>query len=364
MKISATPFYIPLRSTFKQASFTRKAAESVRVDIQLDDQVGLGEGTPRSYVTAENVPGAVAWINEQADSIANQCTDLEGTKSFIAEHNAQIDKHPAAWCAVELALLDAFARQKKESVESLLGVSDHQNNFYYTAVLGDDEPEVFVKKAARFKAIGFKQYKMKLSGDIVRDLQHLDILHDQDILNKAALRVDANNLWGDDLDAALKFFGAFSAELLGIEEPFSAKRFDLISALSRQTKTPVILDESATQVSDLPIVTSYYGSFILNIKVSKVGGVLRAIDMVNKAKELRMPIIVGAHVGETSILTRAAMLVARAAGKNLIGHEGGFGEYLLEKDVVEPVLQIGAAGKIDLSAIALEHTGWGLQRRI
>jgi hypothetical protein len=55
------------------------------------------------------------------------------------------------------------------------------------------------------------------------------------------------------------------------------------------------------------------------------------------------------------------MLVARYAGRSLIGHEGGFGEYLLERDVVDPVLQIGAQGKIDLSRPYVYQTGSGFK---
>ena len=61
-------------------------------------------------------------------------------------------------------------------------------------------------------------------------------------------------------------------------------------------------------------------------------------------------VIVGAQVGETSLLTRAALTVARAAGDALVAQEGAFGTFLLERDVCDPPLMFGAGGVLDASA--------------
>ncbi len=51
--------------------------------------------------------------------------------------------------------------------------------------------------------------------------------------------------------------------------------------------------------------------------------------------------IVGAHVGETGILTRAALTLAQGAGDALIAQEGAFGTHLLSRDLCEPPLMFG-----------------------
>ena len=63
--------------------------------------------------------------------------------------------------------------------------------------------------------------------------------------------------------------------------------------------------------------------------------------------------IVGAQVGETSLLTRAGLLVAAAAAASLLGQEGAFGTYLLEQDVCEPPLVFGAGGTLDADDLGL-----------
>jgi len=96
-------------------------------------------------------------------------------------------------------------------------------------------------------------------------------------------------------------------------------------------------------------VHSLPGKFIANIKVSRVGGIIRALRLVQELKKLGWPVIIGCHVGETSLLTRAALITAYAAGENLIAQEGAFGDYLVEQEPVIPVLTFGRNGILDLN---------------
>jgi len=41
-----------------------------------------------------------------------------------------------------------------------------------------------------------------------------------------------------------------------------------------------------------------------------MGGILRSLAIAEQAKQIGIPIIIGAQVGETSILTRAALTLA------------------------------------------------------
>ena len=82
-----------------------------------------------------------------------------------------------------------------------------------------------------------------------------------------------------------------------------------------------------------------------------MGGLLRAIDLANMAKQSGIGCIVGAQVGETSLLTRAGMVAALACHENLLAQEGAFGLYLLEHDVCAKSLMFGKQGKI----ITSEH---------
>ena len=100
----------------------------------------------------------------------------------------------------------------------------------------------------------------------------------------------------------------------------------------------------AGQIAGLP---GEAARWIANIRVSKMGGLLRSLDVVAAARQAGLGIIVGAQVGETSLLTRAALTVAQAAGPALVAQEGAFGTHLLQRDVCDPPVMFGAGGVLD-----------------
>jgi len=103
------------------------------------------------------------------------------------------------------------------------------------------------------------------------------------------------------------------------------------------------------------------GEFIANIKVSKVGGLIRALKIIEELRKMGWPIIIGCHVGETSLLTRAALVVSGAAENSLLAHEGAFGDYLVEREPVSPMLKFGHHGLLDLNSPYSLETDQGLQ---
>jgi L-alanine-DL-glutamate epimerase-like enolase superfamily enzyme len=72
----------------------------------------------------------------------------------------------------------------------------------------------------------------------------------------------------------------------------------------------IILDESLTKQADLKPLMSDPDRWIANIRVSKVGGILRAVALANRSADAGIGVILGSHVGETSLLTRASIVVA------------------------------------------------------
>ena len=74
--------------------------------------------------------------------------------------------------------------------------------------------------------------------------------------------------------------------------------------------------------------------------------------------------IVGAQVGETSLLTRAALTLATAAFDLLAGQEGAFGTHLLSRELCRPVLMFGPGGELggDVVEALAGMPGYGLVR--
>jgi L-alanine-DL-glutamate epimerase-like enolase superfamily enzyme len=319
--------------------------------------VGRGEGCPRPYVTGETVASAAAFFDAHHTVLQSSVTDLASAREWMAERADAVDRNPAAWCAIEIALLDAMARAAGLPLEAYLSRPCLSGRFSYTAVIGDAEPEQFSAMAKRYAKAGFTDFKIKLSGVLARDRSKIAQLRALP-LRAFRLRVDANNLWRDAADA-VRQLRDLDCPFFALEEPLPPGRYDELARLSDALDTHIVLDESLTHVAQLERIAATPARWIADIRVSKMGGLLRSFDVVTRARELRLPIIVGAQVGETSVLTRAALTIAMSAGDALVAQEGAVGTHLLAYDLCDRPLVFGPGGVLDVSGYP-ELSGPGL----
>lgn len=347
--------HIPFRQHFRHASAERSATCSLWVKaIGEDGQAGVGESCPRPYVTGETLDTARTFFVDCHAEIIAEIRDAATLRTWVAVNASRIDRHPAAWCAIELALIDLFARQTGQTAEAWLGLPDTGGIFEYSAVLGDSDPNTFAATFARYRDIGMTDFKLKLTGDLGRDREKLAVLKSEGAAVER-LRLDANNLW-QDFTTARDYLIELDAPAFAIEEPLAIRLRADLPALAQALNVGIILDESLCRIDELADYAP--GTrWISNLRVPKLGGLLRTLALVDAAKAHGLPLIVGAQVGETSLLTRVSLIVARAAGEALLAQEGAFGTLLLENDVCTPPLMFGRGGALRFESVG---TGWGL----
>lgn len=344
---------VKFKTTIRHAAATRNEGESIWVQAKRNGNEGYGEGCPRAYVAGDDLESSVKWVEENFSTGKVNLETLAHLKKWIEDNSMVIDKYPSAWCAIEMALLDLFSREKGCNVERLLGLDGYELRGRYTAVLGDDKKWKYTTLADKYLIRGFSDFKIKLNGNnLERDMEKISILEDlctQHNANSLRIRLDANNLWKDRCDEAIAYIRALGGRVFAIEEPVGSRNVHDISRVSMATGLPIILDESLCTPEDLSFYKDVPGKFIANIKISRVGGLIRALRLIEKLRKLGWPIIIGCHVGETSLLTRAALIAASAAGESLIAHEGAFGDYLVEREPTDPMLRFGRNGLLNLS---------------
>jgi L-alanine-DL-glutamate epimerase-like enolase superfamily enzyme len=253
-----------------------------------------------------------------------------------------------------------MARGAGQTIEAFLSLPALLGPFRYTAVLGDQGEASFAAMAQGYRRMGFTDFKVKLSGELERDRQKLAVLGGLG-LPALRVRVDANNLWpeAEPAIAHLRHLGP----LFGVEEPIRPGRYEELARVAASLGCRVILDESFVSAVQFDLLEPFAGRFVINVRVSKMGGLIRSLAVVSGAHERGIPLIVGAQVGETSVLTRAGLTVAQAAFADLVAQEGAFGTFLLERDACEPSLMFGAGGVLDPQAYpALGTPGFGLHQ--
>lgn len=348
---------IPFKVKFRHASAERSRMQSIWVEAKRNGLTGVGEGCPREYVTGESLASAEEFFRSARDGVIADVHSIDDLHAWMSSYNSELDANPSAWCAIELALLDLFAREQQMPVESLLGLTNLRGKFVYSAVLGDGTFRSFLKTALKFRAFGFTSFKVKLSGNLAVDRKKLETLRLLG-LKGDRIRVDANNLWKDQpgVTEYLKALGRIGA----IEEPVTAGDYDGMRCIAKETGTSIILDESMLRLEQLREISGDPQRWIINIRVSKMGGLLRSLELAEVARERSIRVIVGAQVGETSVLTRAALPVAQAAGEALYAQEGAFGTRLLSQDVCANPVMFGFGGRLKIDR---GGAGWDLAIR-
>ncbi len=353
--IALSKLEIPFKTSFKHASAERQFTETVIAKVTDSNNLcGYGEGCPRHYVTGETIESCVKFLSENQHILIN----IDSINSLIhyTSNNADlIDKNPAAWCAIETAILELLAKQQNRTVESLIGIPEISGDFYYTAILGISDDTTFQQHLSRYIQMGFKDFKIKISGDAQHDNSRLKTICKN--CENPKIRLDANNLFLSDREA-FDYLSDLDACFWAIEEPISAKNLSALQKLSEKVECKIVLDESFLTIQDFEKFSSSANKWIVNIRISKMGGLLRSLKVVRSCEEKSMPFIIGSQVGETSILTRVALSLANTCRHCLIGQEGAYGTHLLERDITSKPIMFNMNGIVNFTpAIA---SGWGL----
>jgi L-alanine-DL-glutamate epimerase-like enolase superfamily enzyme len=363
MKIAAvttSALRIPFHATFRHAAAELDRTQTLWLQLRsADGAIGHGEGCPREYVTGEDLAGTQHFVECHREEWRETIDSLDTLSDWIKHHRTEIDAHPAAWTAFELAVLDLLGQETSRPVAQLLGRPAPEGRFVYSAVLGDSSSWVFDAQLKRYLEAGFRNFNIKLSGDLARDRTKIVLLADAGI-DAANVRADANNLWRD-ADSAIEHLRALQGGFSAIEEPLRPGDLAGMRRIADACGLRIVLDESVSRIEHLDALAADPQRWIINLRVSKMGGLLRSLALVDAARELGLRLVVGSHVGETSVLTRAALCAAQAAGELLVAQEGAFGTHLLQYDVTEPPLMFGLGGVLDTRTHGLARKpGWGL----
>ena len=353
-RLEVYTFPVPFRTVFRHASAKRGRAQNLIVLAHADNgQSGCGEGCPRQYVTGETLASGSAFITAHAGSLVAEVSDVASLRAWIEAHRGVIDRNPAAFCALEIAILDLIGKGEGQTIEQLIGGFRLNGSFTYSAVLGDAPYPLYRWQLMRYRRLGLQDIKVKVSGDKRRDRRKLLALE----LNDPHMRVrlDANNLW-TSVDACVNHLSVLPDIAFAIEEPLRIGDLDGFRMVGEACGIRIVLDESVLRSDQLEELMDTE-RWIVNLRVSKMGGILRSLAVAKQATRMGIGVIVGCQVGETSILARAALPVMQALGSNLIAAEGAFGTYLLRQDLTSPSLMFGQAGA--LAAAQVPDTGFG-----
>jgi L-Ala-D/L-Glu epimerase len=350
---------IPFRVSFKHASAERSSTEAALIVAHADSIKGYGEGCPRRYVTGEDINSCHNFLKTYCDRLIT-IKDLGALKSWVKDNSSVINDNPASWCAIEMALLDSLAKEMQKPIESLLETPKLKGDFSYTAVLGVTSPQAFELQLDRYQQLGFTDYKVKISGNLQEDRQNIKRLVSE--IPNSRIRLDANNFWKTS-DEAIKYILSLNSNFWALEEPLQTNQYSDFKVVAQNLGCQIILDESFLRIEQLLHIQEDPEIWIPNIRISKMGGILRAFDIAEQCKKLGLKFIIGAQVGETSLLTRAALCLANNYRDYLLAQEGACGTYLLSHDVTDAPIMFGDKGILNVEHLNNEP-GLGIKLKV
>jgi muconate cycloisomerase len=356
MRLEVMAVDLPFHRRFRHAAAARNSSESLFVKCVTDAAtVGFGESLPREYVTDETRDDAFVrletmifphLVGQQFESMDELyeflwLCDGKAPAAWISADTPQL----AAWCAVDLALLDAFGHAFREPVRvgTARDAGSHgptkDSSIRYGAVVSADAAWRFRWSLLKLRLYGIKDVKLKVDGDplpwarVARKILGPD----------ANLRIDANMAW--DANQALHHLRALKP--LGIdcvEQPLEANNLEDGAWLVRESEAEVIADEGFTDAASLRALVDWCACCGVSVRISKCGGLVAAARRCEEARHAGLILQVGCQVGESSLLSAAQriLLTGIEPPKYL---EGCYGRHLLGEDPVSPVLQVGYAGR-------------------
>jgi cis-L-3-hydroxyproline dehydratase len=257
----------------------------------------LGSGYMESY--ARGVPPAVAEMAPLLigrDPLRPQVVATVLDKAFRG--------HSYAKSPIDIACYDILGQAAGVPVTTLLGGRFVEDYPLYRAI-SQEAPDKMAETVERFRAEGYRRFQLKVGGEAEADIARVKAV--RRVLQPAdVLIADANTGWLSH--QAMRVVNALSGEDVYIEQPCPTLEECLL--VRANTSLPMVLDEVITGTAALVAAHSRGAMDVVNIKISRVGGLTRARQMRDVCQSLGIAMTIedswGGDLATTAISHLAA----------------------------------------------------------
>jgi o-succinylbenzoate synthase len=341
---------LPLVRPFTTSSHTKTHLEHILIRVRDQDGAeGWGECASASdpYYCSETsetswhmlrdflTPGLLGLGWDRPDAAASTWDKVRGNRFAKA--------------GLEMACWDLFTRVRGEPLAGALGGTRRE---IHSGVSLGIEPAVdgIVEQVAYYLDQGYKRIKMKIGPG--QDLAYLRAVRDRwpDVL----LMADANSSYSLDNPqhvAALRALDGLN--LMMIEQPLADDDIVDHARLQAQLATPICLDESIHSVDDARKALDLGSCRIINIKVSRLGGLSEAKRVHDLCLARAIPVWCGG-MHEFGIGRAANVAICSLPGFTLPGDVSG-SDKAYRQDIVDPPIR-AHSGAIE---VPWSHPGLG-----
>jgi L-alanine-DL-glutamate epimerase-like enolase superfamily enzyme len=206
-----------------------------------------------------------------------------------------------------MAFVSLLAQDSKQSLASYHKIED------FTPIKTDitislNEADVMLRDARLAVGASMDILKVKLGRDIDASIEVSKLLCKE--LRGATLLIDANQAWSKE--QTLYYLKSITQERIAlIEQPVVAEDLEALRAITNATQIPILADEAAFTLEEVKRIVETKSADMINIKLMKCGGVTKAKEILEYAREQGVKCMLGSMLeGPHSI--NAALYLAFA----------------------------------------------------
>jgi L-alanine-DL-glutamate epimerase-like enolase superfamily enzyme len=284
------------------------SVETIYVKSTLDDgSIGWGEAPPAPEITGDTSGTIVEAIKYLKDVVKDvEIDDLRSLNNLLRK---KLKGNSAAIAGLINSIADALSRSAGVPLVKLLGgIPCKEPKVITDVTVGLDRPENMAKEALKWVEKGFNIIKVKLGGRDDLDVERVKSIRDV-VGDDVIIRVDANQAWSPKEAVKIgKSLERLDVEM--IEQPVDAKNLLGLKYVKDNLGIPIVADESVHDSYDLKELVRLNAVDGINIKLSKSGGVIEALKMVEIAKTFNLELMIGCMIESSLGLATASHLVA------------------------------------------------------
>ncbi len=295
IRIHAKPFELLLKYPFSISGYSRKSTPLMLLELELDGLIGFGEASMVPY-HGENPATASEFLSKVKLDWLQPPFNFDELRVYLdglAPGNSNIK------AAIDIALHDLQGKLDNKPCYTYFG-SNPEHMPLTSITIGMDSPAVILQKVKDAEPAHI--LKVKLGGD--EDKRLIETI--RSVCDKP-LFVDANQGWRDRTHALEMVHWLQEQGVLLIEQPLDKSNWDDNAWITEHSPIPILGDESIQRLADVDKAKGVYHG--INIKLMKSAGMQEAFQMIKRARELDLKILIGC-MSETSCATLAAAALA------------------------------------------------------
>lgn len=317
MKLSFYPYQLRFKFPFTISRGTRYITDVVFLRLEHDNHEAWGEAALPPYLSETQATVIDFFKKMELPVIQPSFNPAE----IFEEINKKYPGNMAAKAALDMALWELKSKIEGRTIIELLGIKSTQFPLC-TYTIGICPFEEMKQKVEEANNYGFELFKIKLDGR-----NDEEMIGNFKKLCPRPFAVDLNQGWNDILITASKIEWLRKNGCVFVEQPLPKEPIEDMVELKKLSVLPLYADEGCQRLSDIEkLKDAFHG---INIKLMKCGGISEGYQMIKKAREFGLKILIGC-MSESSVgCTAAAQLTPLADYADLDG------PYLVANDPFE-----------------------------